>query len=73
MIIEKKISKFRSANCINVSGCQKYPDILINLTLVKKAFIACAYPVMSIIKLKLSGSGFFTLYYWIQGHIVVLL
>lgn len=63
MIIEKKIPKFGSANCINVSPCQKYSDILSDLTLVEKTFIARAYSVMLIIKLKLSGSGSSALYY----------
>lgn len=72
MIIEKKIPKFGSANCINVSPCQKYPDILSDLTPVEEAFIACAHPVMSIIKLRPSGSGSSASYYRIRGHTVVL-
>lgn len=39
MIIEKKISKFESANCINISPCQKYPNILSDLTSVEEPFI----------------------------------
>ena len=72
MIIEKKIPKFGSANCINVSPCQKYPDILSDLTPVEEAFIACAHPVMLIIKLRPSGSGSSALYYRIRDHTVVL-
>lgn len=73
IIIEKKILKFGSANCINVSPCQKYPDILRDLPLVEEAFIARAHPVMSIIKLRPSGSSSSASYYRIQGHTVVLL
>lgn len=65
MIIEKKIPKFGSINCINVSPYHKYPDILSDLTLVEEAFIARAHPVMSIIKLRPSDSDFSTSYYWI--------
>ena len=72
MIIKKKIPKFKSANCINVSPCQKYSDILSDLTPVKEVFIACAYPIMSIIKLRASVYGSFALYYRIWGHTVVL-
>lgn len=50
MIVEKKIPKLGSANCINVSPCQKYPDVLSDLTPVEEAFIARAHPVMSVIK-----------------------
>lgn len=63
MIFKNKIPKFGSTNCINISPCQKYPDILNDLTPVKEAFIACAYPVISIIKLRPSGSGFSVLYH----------
>lgn len=40
--------------------------------LAEKEFIACAYSVISIIKLRPSGSGSSALYYGIQGHFVVL-
>ena len=72
MIIEKKIAKFGSANYINVSLCQKYSNILSDLTCVKEAFIASAYLIMSIINLRLGGSGSSTLYYRIWGHTMVL-
>lgn len=65
MIVEKKILKFGSANCINILPCQKYPDILSDLTLVKEAFIVCAQPILSIIKLRPSKTGLTALYYWI--------
>ena len=72
MIVKKKIPKFRSANCINISVCQKYPDILIDLIFIKEAFIACIYLVILIIKLRLSGFGSFAFYHWIQGYTMVL-
>lgn len=40
IIIIKMISIFRFANCINVLSCQKYPNTLSSLTLIKKEFIA---------------------------------
>lgn len=58
MVVEKKIPKFGSANCINVSLCQKYPDVLNDLTAVEEVVIARAHPIMSIIKLRPGGSGF---------------
>lgn len=65
MVIEKKITKFRSANCINVSRYQKYPNIFNDLTAVEEAVSACTHPIMFIIKLRYSGSGFPTLYHCI--------
>ena len=53
MIIEKKILKFVSINYINVSLCEKYSDILSDLTPIEEAFIAYAHLVISIIKLRL--------------------
>ena len=58
IIIKEKILKFGSANCINVLACQKYPKVLSDLTPVKEAFIVCAHPVILIIKLRSSSSGF---------------
>lgn len=46
MIFEKKITKFGSANYINVSPCQKYPDILSYLTTVKEVFITHSHSIM---------------------------
>lgn len=63
MIIKKKILKFGSANCINVSSNQKYSPIPSDLTPIEKVFIAYAYPIMLIIKFRLSGFGFSVLYY----------
>lgn len=51
---------------------QIYLDILGDLTFVEKAFIACAYLVMSIIKLRSSRIGSTTFYHWIWGHTVIL-
>lgn len=48
MIVKKKYQNF---DCINVLPCQKYFDILSNLTFIKKVFIACAYSIMFVIKL----------------------
>lgn len=63
IIIDKKIPKFRFANCINILPYQKYFDIFNNLTSVKKAFIICAYLFILIIKLRPSSFSFSTLYY----------
>ncbi len=65
IIVEKQIPKFGSANCINVLPYQKYPDVFSDLTFVKKLFIACAHPVMSVIKLRPSKTGSTTSYHWI--------
>lgn len=56
MIIEKKILKFGSANYITILLCPKYPVVFSNLTLIKKAFIACTHFVMFVIKLKPNGT-----------------
>ena len=73
IIIEKMISRFRLANYINISPYQKYLDILSDLTTVEEAFIARTHLVMSIIKLRPSGSNYSACNYRIWGHIVVLL
>lgn len=65
IIIEKKIRKFGSANCINISHYQKYSDISSDLTPVEKRFITCVHLFISIIKLRPSGSSCSILYYWI--------
>lgn len=59
MIVKKKISKFRFANCINILSCQKYPNIFNNSTPVKEVFIVFAHPVMSVRKLKPSKTSLY--------------
>lgn len=73
MIVKKQIPKFGSVNCINVLLCQKYLNIFSDLTLVEEAFIACTYPVMSVTKLKPSGTSSTAFYHWIWGHTIGLL
>lgn len=63
LIVEKKISNFRSANYINILLCQKYSNIFNDQTFVKKVFIAYTHFVISIIKLKPSKNGSTILYY----------
>lgn len=63
IVIEKKISKFGSANCINVSSYQKYSNVFNNLIAIEKAIIAYTYPIMLIIKLRSGDFSFFVLYY----------
>lgn len=65
MIVEKQILKFGFANCINILLCQEYPDVLSDLTFIKEAFIAFAYPIMSIINLKPSRTSSTAFYHWI--------
>ena len=65
MVVEKKISKFGSANCINVLPCQKHPNVLNDLIAVGKAVIDHAHLIMSIIKLRLSSFGSPALYHCI--------
>lgn len=72
MIVEKQVPKFGSSNSINILPCQKYLDVISDLTTVRKVFITRAYPVMSIIKLRPSGTGSFASYHLIRGHTVVL-
>lgn len=62
IIFETKIPKFGSTNYINVSSYQKYSNVFSNLTFVKKVFITCAYPVMSIIQLRPNSFGISVLY-----------
>lgn len=46
IIIDRKISKFRFANFINIWFCEKYPNVFSNLTFVKKKFIVCIYLII---------------------------
>lgn len=62
IIFETKILKFGSTNYINFSSYQKYSNVFSNLTFVKKVFIACVYPVMSIIQLRPNSFGTSVLY-----------
>lgn len=73
MIVKKKISKFRFTNYINILPYQKYPNALSDFTLVKKTFIAYTHFAMFIIKLRPGKTDSTTLYYQIQGYMVVLL
>lgn len=63
MIVEKKISKFGSANYINVLSYWKYSNVFSDLTFVKKIFVICPYLIMSIIKLRFSKTGLSIFYY----------
>ena len=63
IVVEKKIIKFGFANYINVFPCQKYSNIFNNLTAIEKLIIAHTPPIMSIIKLRASGSSPFASYY----------
>lgn len=72
IIVEKQIPKFGFVNCINVLPCQKYPDVLSDLIPVKEVFIACAHLVISVIKLKPSGTRSTASYHQICGYTIVL-
>lgn len=65
MIVEKQISKFGFANCINVLPYQKYIDALSNLTPIKEIFIAYVPLIISVIKLSPSGISITTFYHQI--------
>lgn len=64
IIVKKQISKFRSANYINVLPCrQTDSDIFSDLTSIKAVFITCVY---------LNKTGSTVSYHQIQGYMVVL-
>lgn len=65
MIFEKKLLKFRSANCIDVLFCQKYLNFLCNLSLIKEIFITCVYPIIFIRKFGSNKTDSTVLYHWI--------
>lgn len=71
-IKELNVSKFGAINVINVCPYQDYLDVLKDLILVKKVVITCAYPIISIIKLRSSDRSFMTSYHQTRSHIVVL-
>lgn len=71
-IVEFKPPKFGSINSVNVYACQNYPNVLGDFTLVEEGVIARAHPVISILKLRPSGTSFSASYQRIRGHAVVL-
>ena len=67
-----KVPKFRGSNHVNVTACHQFSAKLVDLTLVEKAVIARAHPVISILKLRPIGeSDPATTYQRIRGHAVV--
>lgn len=71
-IKELKSHKFGVTNIIDVCTYQDYLDVLKELILVKKAVIVCAYPIISILKLRPNGVSLLVLYHQILGHAVIL-
>lgn len=67
------IPKFGVINVVNIYPCQDYPNVLKDFIIVEKVVITCTYLVISILKLRLSGSKLSSSYQQIRGHAVVLL
>lgn len=71
-IRKSKPPRFGCRNGINKNTSHSYPDVLKDFTLVEKAVIARAHPIISIIKLRPSGISVSASYSRICGHAVVL-
>lgn len=71
-ILRLNIFNFGATNIVNICFCQYYPNILKNLTIVEEVVITCTYPVILILKLRLSGLSLLALYQQIHGHAMVL-
>lgn len=63
--VERKISKFRSANYINISLSEKYFDILSDSTFHQNIFISCIHLIVSIIMLRFYSTFSFASYHCI--------
>ncbi len=64
--------KFGIFNSLPHMDCQLYPLALADLSMAEEAAIACAYPVVSILKLRPFGVFNPAAYSYIKGHIVLL-
>lgn len=62
MIAKSKVSKFDSANKINIKSYQYYPQVLKRLTIVEEAIIAQTHSIIFIMKLKLNRTSTAALY-----------
>ena len=72
-LTDAKIPKFSWFNQVNVTACHQFPSELTDLTLVEKAMVARAHPVISILKLRpTGGSNPAATYQRVRGHAVVL-
>lgn len=67
----KNRSKFGTLNSFACIECQSYPFILADLSMAKEVTITCACPVVSILKLRLSGAFNLTIYTCIKGHAIL--
>ncbi len=63
--------KFRILSNFPRIKCQSYPPILADLSLAKEAAIACAHPVMSILKLRPFRVFNPATYSCIKGHAIL--
>jgi len=66
------IPKFSTKNHVNVAMCQKYPNILKDLTIVEECLIAKCYPIRTILKLHSRGQSSPTSYNALQGYIILI-
>ncbi len=64
--------KIEILNGFACMDCQSYPPVLANLFMTKKVTIACAHPVVSILKLRFSKAFNPAVYSCIKGHTVLL-
>ncbi len=64
--------KFGILNGLPRMDCQSYPPALADLSMAEEATIACAHPVVSILKLRPSRAFNPAAYSHIKGHIVLL-
>ncbi len=64
--------KFGILNGLPRIECQSYPPVLADLSLAEEAAIACAHPIVSILKLRPSEAFNPAAYSCIKGHAVLL-
>lgn len=72
VIQKSKTHQFGYLNSINTYNCYNYLQIFQDFILMKKTIITCIYPIISILKLRLSGN-ISIFYLKIHSYIIVLL
>lgn len=70
-IQRSKPLRFDCINGVNIYICYSYPELLKDLTLVEEDVIAWTHPIISIIKLRLSGISISAFYSRIHSLIIV--
>ena len=68
----QKLPKYGSCNNLPWVNCQLYPVVFFCLSMAEEVVIACAHPIISILKLRPNGSLNLAAYHAINRHVILL-